>query len=54
MAIDILSPRARRLGMYLKYRFASEEERSLAASHAEPNRVMAETAVLDFMRDLGG
>jgi 2-polyprenyl-6-methoxyphenol hydroxylase-like FAD-dependent oxidoreductase len=46
--------RARRLGIYLKYRFASEEERSLAASHAEPNRVMAETAVLDFMRDLGG
>ena len=43
--------RARRLGIYLRYRFASEEERSLAAIHAEPDRVMAETAVLDFLRD---
>jgi 2-polyprenyl-6-methoxyphenol hydroxylase-like FAD-dependent oxidoreductase len=43
--------RARRLGIYLRYRFASEEERRLAGVHAEPDRVMAETAVLDFLRD---
>ncbi len=43
--------RARRLGIYLRYNFASEEERRLAAVHAEPDRVMAETAVLDFLRD---
>ena len=43
--------RARRLGIYLRYRFASDQERRLAAAQAEPNRVMAETAVLDFLRD---
>jgi 2-polyprenyl-6-methoxyphenol hydroxylase-like FAD-dependent oxidoreductase len=42
--------RARQLGIYLRYRFASEEERQEAAAHAEPERVMAETAVMDFLR----
>ena len=41
---------ARRLGSYLKYRFESEEERAAAAFHAAPERVLAETALLDFMR----
>ena len=41
---------ARQLGSYLKYRFASEQERANAAVHAEPARVMAETALLDFLR----
>jgi len=41
---------ARRLGCYLKYDFANEEERARAAFHAEPERVLAETAVLDFLR----
>ena len=41
---------ARRLGCYLKHEFASEEERARAAYHAEPERVLAETAVLDFLR----
>jgi len=41
---------ARRLGSYLKYDFASEEDRKSAAYHAEPDRVLAETAVLDFLR----
>jgi 2-polyprenyl-6-methoxyphenol hydroxylase-like FAD-dependent oxidoreductase len=40
---------ARRLGCYLRYRFDSEEERARAAFHAEPERVLAETAVLDFL-----
>ena len=35
---------ARRLGSYLKYEFASEEERARAAFYAAPARVMAETA----------
>jgi len=43
---------ARRLGCYLKYRFQSEAERLEAAHHAEPARVLAETALLDFLRDL--
>jgi 2-polyprenyl-6-methoxyphenol hydroxylase-like FAD-dependent oxidoreductase len=41
---------ARRLGSYLKYRFGSEAERLEAARHAEPHRVLAETALLDFLR----
>jgi 2-polyprenyl-6-methoxyphenol hydroxylase-like FAD-dependent oxidoreductase len=41
---------ARRLGCYLTYRFDSEEERARAAAHAAPERVLAETADLDFMR----
>jgi 2-polyprenyl-6-methoxyphenol hydroxylase-like FAD-dependent oxidoreductase len=40
---------ARRLGSYLKYTFASEEERASAAIHADPDRVLAETALLDFL-----
>lgn len=42
---------ARKLGSYLKYRFASEEERSMAAFHAKPEQVLAETAMLDFMHE---
>jgi 2-polyprenyl-6-methoxyphenol hydroxylase-like FAD-dependent oxidoreductase len=42
--------RARRLGCYLKYRFESDEERARAAFHAAPERVLAETAVLDFLQ----
>jgi len=42
---------ARRLGCYLRYRFDSEEERVQAALHAEPERVLAETAALDFLRE---
>lgn len=41
---------ARRLGSYLKYEFASEAERAQAMRHAAPETVMAETALLDFMR----
>jgi 2-polyprenyl-6-methoxyphenol hydroxylase-like FAD-dependent oxidoreductase len=41
---------ARRLGCYLSYRFASEAERLEAARHADPHRVLAETALLDFLR----
>jgi 2-polyprenyl-6-methoxyphenol hydroxylase-like FAD-dependent oxidoreductase len=41
---------ARRLGSYLKYRFATEKERAQAAAHAQPERVLAETALLDFLR----
>ena len=41
---------ARRLGCYLRYRFASEAERLEAARHADPHRVLAETALLDFLR----
>jgi 2-polyprenyl-6-methoxyphenol hydroxylase-like FAD-dependent oxidoreductase len=41
---------ARRLGCYLTYRFDSEEERARAAAHAAPERVLVETAALDFMR----
>jgi 2-polyprenyl-6-methoxyphenol hydroxylase-like FAD-dependent oxidoreductase len=41
---------ARRLGSYLRYRFASEADRLEAARHADPDRVLAETALLDFLR----
>jgi 2-polyprenyl-6-methoxyphenol hydroxylase-like FAD-dependent oxidoreductase len=41
---------ARRLGSYLKYRFPSEAERLQAAHDADPARVLAETALLDFLR----
>lgn len=40
----------RRLGRYLKYRFASEEERARAALHAAPERVLEETASLEFLQ----
>jgi 2-polyprenyl-6-methoxyphenol hydroxylase-like FAD-dependent oxidoreductase len=43
---------ARRLGCYLRYRFDSEEERASAAACAAPERVLAETAALDFLRQL--
>jgi 2-polyprenyl-6-methoxyphenol hydroxylase-like FAD-dependent oxidoreductase len=42
---------ARRLGSYLKRRFASAEEQARAAFHGDPRRVVAETAILDFARD---
>ena len=41
---------ARRLGSHLRYRFDSDEERRRAAAFAEPERVMFETARLDFLR----
>jgi 2-polyprenyl-6-methoxyphenol hydroxylase-like FAD-dependent oxidoreductase len=41
---------ARRLGCYLKYRFDSDEERAQAAASAAPERVLAETATLDFLQ----
>jgi 2-polyprenyl-6-methoxyphenol hydroxylase-like FAD-dependent oxidoreductase len=44
---------ARRLGCYLRYRFDSEEERTLAAAYAAPERVLAETAALDFLERPG-
>ena len=46
--------RARRLGCYLRHRFDSEEERTRAAFHAAPERVLAETADLDFLRTAQG
>jgi 2-polyprenyl-6-methoxyphenol hydroxylase-like FAD-dependent oxidoreductase len=47
---------ARRLGSHLKYRFDTEAERAAAAIHADPERMLAETALLDFLRegDLNG
>jgi 2-polyprenyl-6-methoxyphenol hydroxylase-like FAD-dependent oxidoreductase len=42
---------ARRLGSYLRHSFDSEAERARAAWHAEPAQVIAETAVLDFIRE---
>jgi 2-polyprenyl-6-methoxyphenol hydroxylase-like FAD-dependent oxidoreductase len=42
--------RARRLGCYLRHRFDSEEERARAALHAAPERVLEETASLDFLQ----
>ena len=41
---------ARRLGAYLRYDFPSERERLAAAVYADPDRVLAETALLDFLR----
>jgi 2-polyprenyl-6-methoxyphenol hydroxylase-like FAD-dependent oxidoreductase len=41
---------ARLLGSYLRRRFGTPEERERAAFYAEPARVLAETAVLDFLR----
>ena len=40
---------ARRLGSYLKYQFRSEEERLQAARYADPQQVLAETALLEFL-----
>jgi 2-polyprenyl-6-methoxyphenol hydroxylase-like FAD-dependent oxidoreductase len=42
---------ARLLGSYLRYSFDTEEQRGLASRYAEPARVLAETALLDFLRD---
>jgi 2-polyprenyl-6-methoxyphenol hydroxylase-like FAD-dependent oxidoreductase len=41
---------ARRLGSYLTYRYRSEAERREAAVWADPERVLAETALLEFLR----
>jgi 2-polyprenyl-6-methoxyphenol hydroxylase-like FAD-dependent oxidoreductase len=41
---------ARLLGCYIRRRFETPEERERAASYAEPERVLAETAILDFLR----
>lgn len=41
---------ARRLGCYLRHRFSSEIDRLEAAHYADPHRVLAETALLDFLR----
>jgi 2-polyprenyl-6-methoxyphenol hydroxylase-like FAD-dependent oxidoreductase len=41
---------ARLLGSYLKRDFDTPEERDRAAYYADPARVLAETAVLDFLR----
>lgn len=42
--------RARHLGAYLQTRFRTDEERQLAERHRTPEAVMAETALLDFLR----
>jgi 2-polyprenyl-6-methoxyphenol hydroxylase-like FAD-dependent oxidoreductase len=42
--------RARHLGAYLQTQFHSDEERQLAERHRTPEAVMAETALLDFLR----
>ena len=42
--------RARHLGAYLQTRFRTDEERILAERHRTPEAVMAETALLDFLR----
>jgi 2-polyprenyl-6-methoxyphenol hydroxylase-like FAD-dependent oxidoreductase len=42
---------ARRLGSHLRYRFDTETERATAAYHADPERMLAETALLDFLRE---
>ena len=44
---------ARRLGCYLRHRFDSEDERAHAALHAAPERVLTETAAVDFLRQSG-
>jgi 2-polyprenyl-6-methoxyphenol hydroxylase-like FAD-dependent oxidoreductase len=41
---------ARLLGSYLKYRFDSADEAARAAAYAAPERVLAETAALDFLQ----
>ena len=41
---------ARRLGCYLRYEFDNDEDRARAAFHAAPEQVMAETALLEFLR----
>ncbi len=43
---------ARLLGSYLRYNFDTDAERKRAAYYADPARVLAETAVLDFMRPM--
>ena len=44
---------ARRLGSYLRYRFDSDEQAAQAALYAAPDRVLAESAALDFLRQAG-
>jgi 2-polyprenyl-6-methoxyphenol hydroxylase-like FAD-dependent oxidoreductase len=42
--------KARLLGSYIRRHFDTDQERETAARYAEPERVLAETAVLDFLR----
>jgi 2-polyprenyl-6-methoxyphenol hydroxylase-like FAD-dependent oxidoreductase len=42
--------RARHLGAYMRTSFDTAEERALAERHHSPQAVMAETALLDFLR----
>ncbi len=44
---------ARLLGCYLRRHFDTDEERERAAYYADPARVLAETAVLDFLHNQG-
>ena len=44
---------ARLLGSYLRHLFDTDAERALAARYADPVRVLAETAALDFLRTPG-
>ena len=44
---------ARLLGSYLRRHFDTDEERERAAYYADPARVLAETAVLDFLHNQG-
>ncbi len=46
----IMVEQGRRLGSYMRTRFDTEAERALAARHQTPEAVMAETALLDFIR----
>ena len=43
---------ARRLGSYLRRHFDTPEQQRIAAYFADPEQVLAETAVLDFMRPM--
>ena len=42
--------RARHLGAYMRTSFDTAEERALAERHRDPQAVMAETALIDFLR----
>jgi 2-polyprenyl-6-methoxyphenol hydroxylase-like FAD-dependent oxidoreductase len=46
----IMVEQGRRLGSYMRTHFNTPEERALAERHQTPEAVMAETALLDFMR----
>jgi 2-polyprenyl-6-methoxyphenol hydroxylase-like FAD-dependent oxidoreductase len=46
----IMVEQGRRLGSYMRTHFNTAEERALAERHQTPEAVMAETALLDFIR----